>query len=372
MDNRFRQEINGLDGLPPQVSWSKDKGWEKLNRQLEERKFSTKVLPMWLLAGKKIGGWKAIAAVIALALCSHIVIQNHQTIIDKDFVTDLATIQNEDTQSPEDHKIKNISESLLISSLPLNELAYKDEKGSPTILNDGIVRQLFGDLMFDEKNKLGSDESNSNLQYISSVPSLLLPSNPARATIFSEPSQLIFPSLKKVKMNTTAIKNNDSWSLQFTPGLSATTQNLTFGLDADVRLAMGSKSGKAKQQLTIGLSSQYHAVSFNENDIGESMNKAEKNMANGVASFITAGYSHNISKNLEKPFWVGIKAGYMIQNNTTTFDDKTIMLEMIVGESDSGKIKVSPQIYLTDNMKKVIPGLKIAMSLNACEKDVAI
>ena len=85
---------------------------------------------------------------------------------------------------------------------------------------------------------------------------------------------------------------------------------------------------------------------------------------------ITASYHQKLNTN--KPLWVGVKTGYMVQKNTQIFEGNTMMVEVSVGSNQTGKLKISPQVYLTDNLKKIIPAIKVGINLNAFDKDVAI
>ena len=124
----------------------------------------------------------------------------------------------------------------------------------------------------------------------------------------------------------------------------------------------------------IGLDSRYQFFTMAENDSPQdNLNTIDRNeVNNGFNTFVTASYSRNLSGKDKKPFWLGMKAGYLLQDNTNNFDDSTLMLEMIVGGNDSSKFKVSPQVYLTDNLKRVMPGIKLGMTLGKFDREASI
>jgi hypothetical protein len=102
----------------------------------------------------------------------------------------------------------------------------------------------------------------------------------------------------------------------------------------------------------------------------EEKTASNKKSEGGIATFITASYHKNISKNEQKPLWLAIKGGYLAQNNTAVFNDNTVSVEVSVNVND--KIKITPQIYLTNNLTKAMPGIKVGMTLGKFHKDISI
>ena len=75
------------------------------------------------------------------------------------------------------------------------------------------------------------------------------------------------------------------------------------------------------------------------------------------ASFLTLSYGMNFSK--ERPRWTALGVGYMVNNrNDDLFSGKTLKLFL---ETDIGspKLNIIPELYLTDDFKKSVFGLKL-------------
>lgn len=74
------------------------------------------------------------------------------------------------------------------------------------------------------------------------------------------------------------------------------------------------------------------------------------------ASFVTLSYGINF--NSKRPRWTAIGVGYLIHNRSDLFSDKTLKISL---ESDIGsdKLNIIPELYLTDDFKKSIFGMKL-------------
>ncbi len=75
------------------------------------------------------------------------------------------------------------------------------------------------------------------------------------------------------------------------------------------------------------------------------------------ASFLTFSYGMNFAR--ERPRWTAIGVGYMVHDRPTDlFTGKTMKL-FIESDIGSSKLNLIPELYLTDDFKKSIFGLKL-------------
>ncbi len=74
------------------------------------------------------------------------------------------------------------------------------------------------------------------------------------------------------------------------------------------------------------------------------------------ASFVTISYGINFSG--ERPRWTVLGLGYMVHNKSDIFSGKTmkVFLESDIG---SDKLNIIPELYLTDDFKKSVFGIKL-------------
>ncbi len=74
------------------------------------------------------------------------------------------------------------------------------------------------------------------------------------------------------------------------------------------------------------------------------------------SSFVSVSYAMNFRK--DRPHWTGLGAGFMVNNKSDLFTGKTLKLFL---ESDIGsaKLNIIPELYLTDDYKTAIFGLKL-------------
>lgn len=74
------------------------------------------------------------------------------------------------------------------------------------------------------------------------------------------------------------------------------------------------------------------------------------------ASFATLSYGINFNSN--RPRWTAIGVGYLIHNRSDFFSEKTLKIFL---ESDIGsdKLNIVPELYLTDDFKKSVFGMKL-------------
>jgi hypothetical protein len=74
------------------------------------------------------------------------------------------------------------------------------------------------------------------------------------------------------------------------------------------------------------------------------------------SSFVSVSYAMNFRK--DRPMWTGLGAGFMVNNKSDLFTGKTLKLFL---ESDIGssKLNIIPELYLTNNYKQALFGLKL-------------
>ena len=74
------------------------------------------------------------------------------------------------------------------------------------------------------------------------------------------------------------------------------------------------------------------------------------------ATFLSFSYGINFAK--DNPRWTALGVGYLVHNKTDLFQGKTlrIFLETDIG---SQKLNIVPELFLTDDFKKPMFGLKL-------------
>lgn len=76
-----------------------------------------------------------------------------------------------------------------------------------------------------------------------------------------------------------------------------------------------------------------------------------------INTFLNVGYSWNFNKESEKANFLGFDIGYLIVKNGEMFGENTFKIGATW--SPAKNINVSPQLYITDNFKRVFPGIRI-------------
>jgi len=77
--------------------------------------------------------------------------------------------------------------------------------------------------------------------------------------------------------------------------------------------------------------------------------------------FLNIGYHPNIVKDPKKSTFLGVEIGYLIVNQGDLFEGTTFKFG--VNWSPLKGVYVGPQLYATDNFKKVFPGIRIGFGL---------
>lgn len=77
--------------------------------------------------------------------------------------------------------------------------------------------------------------------------------------------------------------------------------------------------------------------------------------------FLNIGYRRNLSNNVDKPNWLGVEVGYLVNNHGALFGKNTFKLG---ANWELGKyVSVSPQLYFSDDFKETYPAVRIGFGL---------
>ncbi len=330
-ENFIKDNIDSLEGLPSNVSWSKASGWEKLNAK-QSKTAGLGVLGFFA-ANKQATPWYyAVAASLTIAVASYFVVQHT--------VTDGIEMNGQTISFVEPVSPPVMSEKQGLSVVE-KVLSYPAILNVTTTSNKSIFKQNFATSK--SENLLHQQDiiASTNSPY-------LMAENQANI-------KDAFMAEEKV---TPTPKHQLILDVQGNGGLIA--DNFNAGLEIDLLFQ------KNNNAFGIGAKSIYVFASSGFGETRASNKKSE----GGIATFITASYHKNISKNEQKPLWLAIKGGYLTKNNTAVFNDNTVSVEVSVNVND--KIKITPQIYLTNNLTKAMPGIKVGMTLGKFQKDISI
>ena len=389
-DELFRKEVNGLEGLPPNVSWSKESGWEKLNEQLSSPTRTKTILPLWPVENLLGSYWLyAAAAAITLMVVSVYSVKNYWTVIEEQpAATTMAVVTDDERSAPHrgQKDPSNLEKSILSSAKPDEMSAEKIKEGvNPFFITDPDLKSQ---LLVYHNLIQSADDKNQHI-----IPALFTPDHdyqpsgelwplllsrgwakpavePSQREIPANGNKVPFPERDAVLK----VQKNKPVTVILGGNLTAVDRSFNLGLEGGVLFKFSEVNRKRDYMIGIGVDTRYQFYAVAENDRSrDHLNVADKDeVNNGFNTFVTASYSRNLSGKDKKPFWVGMKAGYLLHDNTNNFDDSTLMLEMIVGGNDSSKFKISPQVYLTDNLKRVMPGIKLGMTLGKFDRESSI
>jgi len=100
------------------------------------------------------------------------------------------------------------------------------------------------------------------------------------------------------------------------------------------------------------LKNQYY-VSYNL--LFDFMEESKTNL-NG---FLNVGYRRNLSNNIDKPNWLGVELGYLINNQGDLIEKNT--LKFGVNWELGTYVSLSPQLYLSNDGKDFYPALRLGI-----------
>jgi hypothetical protein len=73
--------------------------------------------------------------------------------------------------------------------------------------------------------------------------------------------------------------------------------------------------------------------------------------------FLNLGYRNNLSNNKDKPNWLGVEVGYLVNSQGDLFGKNTFKLGV---NWELGRyVSVSPQLYMSDNFNQFYPAIRI-------------
>ncbi len=332
-ENFIKDNIDSLEGLPSNVSWSKESGWDKLNAK--QSKTAGLAMLGFFAANKQVTSWYyAVAASLTIAVASYFVVQH--TVAD-----------GIKTQGQTISFVEPVTPSMSEKGVSIMEkvLSYPPIINVTTSSSKSIFKQ----------NLVTSKAENSLLQQ-----------GVIKSINASHQRAENLTSLNRIKdaftiagIVTPMPKHQLILDVQGNGGLIG--DNFNAGLEIDLLFQQ-----KNNHAFGIGAKSSYLFTSSGFEEKTPSTKKSDA----GIATFITASYHKNISTNKKESLWLAVKGGYLAQNNTTVFDENTVSVEVSVNVND--KIKIAPQIYLTNNLTKAMPGIKVGMTLGKFQKDISI
>ena len=329
-ENFIKDNIDSLEGLPSNVGWSKESGWDKLNAK-QSKSASFGVLGFFT-ANKQATPWYyAVAASLTMAVATYFVVQDFSG-------------------------MERTSQQGTLISETLSPVA-SDKAGFSIIEKTLSYPPILTVLEESSENKLKQDFVAATATYTrqESIPVISVAPFVDEAKFGLKNWDIFSANTKKKPSPTRQL----IFDVQGNLGL--VSNNFNTGLEVDLLL-----QSKNKHAFGVGVKSNYVFTSKNVTE----NNLSHDNVKSGIATFVTAGYHKNISRNEKKPLWIAVKGGYLVQNNTTVFNDKTLLVEVNVNVND--KIKIAPQIYLTNNLQKAMPGIKVGVILGKSQKDISI
>lgn len=137
----------------------------------------------------------------------------------------------------------------------------------------------------------------------------------------------------------------DQIELSGTIGASLIRNTLVPSIDLMVGVSIANKT-RIRHKANIDLSMNYI---FNE--------KPEGGFNTDINTFIGASYFINTSRYRENPNWYGMGVAYLAWQNGDFFEKDTWRVSM--GAKFGDRYSILPELYIGDNFKKVMPGLKL-------------
>lgn len=96
-------------------------------------------------------------------------------------------------------------------------------------------------------------------------------------------------------------------------------------------------------------------VIFSYNNLFLAERNADGGYTTMINSFISAAWHKNLNYKHEHPQWLGIGAGYLIHKQGDYFKGNTMKLFI---SKDVGNLSITPELYLTDDFKNSLLGIK--------------
>ncbi|MDD1443829.1 hypothetical protein MEO93_26480 [Dolichospermum sp. ST_sed3] len=96
-------------------------------------------------------------------------------------------------------------------------------------------------------------------------------------------------------------------------------------------------------------------VTFSYNNLFLAEKSTDGSYNTHINSFISVAWNKNLNYRHEHPLWIGIGAGYLIQNRGDYFKGNTFKFFI---SKDVGNVSITPELYMTDDFKKSLLGIK--------------
>ncbi len=79
-----------------------------------------------------------------------------------------------------------------------------------------------------------------------------------------------------------------------------------------------------------------------------------------INSFLSLGWEHNFSNNLEKENWIGLSVGYLVSRKTDFYEKNTWKISM--QKRINQTVSVSPELYFNEFFKNIYPGVQVGIN----------
>lgn len=97
------------------------------------------------------------------------------------------------------------------------------------------------------------------------------------------------------------------------------------------------------------------SINFSYNNLFFTERNADGSYTTSVNSFINVSWNKNLNYKGERPQWLGLGAGYLIQNRGSYFKGNTMKFFI---SKYVGNVMISPELYFTDDFKSSLLGIK--------------
>ncbi|MBS1978799.1 MAG: hypothetical protein JST46_15615 [Bacteroidetes bacterium] len=115
-------------------------------------------------------------------------------------------------------------------------------------------------------------------------------------------------------------------------------------LNVDILLRLGGRYNRYNQ-----------SINFSYNNLFFTERGADGSYKTNINSFVNVSWNKNLNYKGENPQWIGFGAGYLIQNRGSYFKGNTVKFFIT---KYVGNVMISPEMYLTDDLKSSLLGIK--------------
>lgn len=141
----------------------------------------------------------------------------------------------------------------------------------------------------------------------------------------------------------------DMVSLSASTGLGVIRNKIYPELTGSLGFYLADRFNRHSHRIELSYASMYFA------DL-----RPESTYSNNISSFLSLSYSKNLGGKGQRPIWLGLGAGLKVQEagDFDFFTGKTMKIFLIT-DPGSAKFSVVPELYLTDDFKKSVFGVKL-------------